>query len=211
MQITMFKTIKSEIEAEIIEKKSRFIAHLFHVDKVEEAENIIKLTKKKYHDARHNCYAYRIVENGDIIEKCSDDGEPSGTAGNPMLNILQKNEFANVLIIVTRYFGGVLLGTGGLVRAYSDSVSEALQKAIVICQEPGVEVSCRIKYEDLEKFKYYLKTNKINISKIEYNEDITVLIELNEEKEKKLIEDKENYKINIQEIKIVMKKNIEKE
>ena len=114
-----FATIKEEVYVEIVEKKSKFIAHLFPVENVEEAENIIKETKKKYYDARHNCIAYRIVDKSKVIEKASDDGEPSGTAGAPMLNILQKNNLANVLIIVTRYFGGILLGTGGLVRAYS--------------------------------------------------------------------------------------------
>ena len=113
-----FITIKQNVQAEIIEKKSKFIANFFYVENVEEAEKMIKETKKKYFDARHNCIAYRVVEDGQIIEKSSDDGEPSGTAGSPMLNILQKNNLANVLIVVTRYFGGILLGTGGLVRDY---------------------------------------------------------------------------------------------
>ena len=91
----------------------------FRVIRMKYFHKIIKEIRKKYYDAKHNCIAYRIIENGRIVEKASDDGEPSGTAGAPMLNILQKNNLANVLIIVTRYFGGILLGTGGLVRAYS--------------------------------------------------------------------------------------------
>ena len=114
-----FVTIKDNVQFELVEKKSRFIANLFYVESTQEAENIIKDIRKKYYDAKHNCIAYRIIDNGRIVEKASDDGEPSGTAGAPMLNILQKNNLANVLIIVTRYFGGILLGTGGLVRAYS--------------------------------------------------------------------------------------------
>ena len=114
-----FVTIKDNVQFELVEKKSRFIANLFYVESTQKAENIIKEIRKKYYDAKHNCIAYRIIENGRIVEKASDDGEPSGTAGAPMLNILQKNNLANVLIIVTRYFGGILLGTGGLVRAYS--------------------------------------------------------------------------------------------
>ena len=121
-----FNTIEENVVEEIVEKKSKFIANLIYVETVKDAENEIKNIKKKYFDARHNCVAYRIAEDDKIIEKSSDDGEPSGTAGAPMLNILQKNNLANVLIVVTRYFGGVLLGTGGLVRAYS----ECLQKAI---------------------------------------------------------------------------------
>ena len=127
-----FITIKQNVQAEIIEKKSKFIANFFYVENVEEAEKMIKETKKKYFDARHNCIAYRVVEDGQIIEKSSDDGEPSGTAGSPMLNILQKNNLANVLIVVTRYFGGILLGTGGLVRAYSDSLLKAIENSIKI-------------------------------------------------------------------------------
>ena len=124
-----FTTIKSNVQAEIVEKKSKFIANLFYVDSIKQAEKLIQETKQKYHDARHNCVAYRIIEEDSIVEKASDDGEPSGTAGLPMLHILQTNNLANVLIIVTRYFGGILLGTGGLVRAYSNSLIEAIGKS----------------------------------------------------------------------------------
>ena len=123
-----FVTIKDNVQFELVEKKSRFIANLFYVESTQEAENVIKEIRKKYYDAKHNCIAYRIIENGRIVEKASDDGEPSGTAGAPMLNILQKNNLANVLIIVTRYFGGILLGTGGLVRAYSARFIRSIRK-----------------------------------------------------------------------------------
>ena len=123
-----FVTIKDNVQFELVEKKSRFIANLFYVESTQKAENIIKEIRKKYYDAKHNCIAYRIIENGRIVEKASDDGEPSGTAGAPMLNILQKNNLANVLIIVTRYFGGILLGTGGLVRAYSARFIRSIRK-----------------------------------------------------------------------------------
>lgn len=103
-------TIYEDIENEIVIKKSKFIANLIYVKTEEEAKNKIYEIKKKYHDARHNCIAYRILnEDNKIVEKFSDDGEPSGTAGGPMLNILQKNNMVNCLIIVTRYFGGILL------------------------------------------------------------------------------------------------------
>ena len=127
-----FITIMEDVQAEVVEKKSKFIANFFYIETVEQAEEIIKNTKKKYFDARHNCIAYRVVNDGQCVEKSSDDGEPSGTAGAPMLNILQKNGLANVLIIVTRYFGGILLGTGGLVRAYSDSLLKVIEKSTLV-------------------------------------------------------------------------------
>ena len=134
-----FSTIEKNVTAEVVDKKSKFIANFIYVDDVIKAEQLIKETRKKYFDARHNCIAYRIIENDQIIEKSSDDGEPSGTAGAPMLNILQKNNLANVLIIVTRYFGGILLGTGGLVRAYSDSLLKAIDQANIIKKCLGEE------------------------------------------------------------------------
>ena len=102
-----FITVKAKVQAEVTEKKSKFIANLFPIQSMEEAEELIRETKKKYYDARHNCIAYRVQKEEKIMEKASDDGEPSGTAGAPMLNILQKNDLINVLVIVTRYFGGV--------------------------------------------------------------------------------------------------------
>ena len=173
-----FTTIEENVSTEIVEKKSKFIANLFYVETVEEAENIIRETRKKYFDARHNCIAYRVLENGQIIEKASDDGEPSGTAGAPMLNILQKNEFANVLIIVTRYFGGILLGTGGLVRAYSDSLLKAIEKSKKILKCLGQQYEIRIDYSEFENFKYYCKKNNIYIEKLEYGEDIVCIISM---------------------------------
>lgn len=126
----MFKTISpKEIQAEIVEKKSKFIANVFYVESQEEAEEKIKEMKKKYYDARHNCFAYSIFSNDGIINRFSDDGEPSGTAGSPMLNILNSKNLSNIVVIVTRYFGGILLGTGGLVRAYTGTLQEALSKA----------------------------------------------------------------------------------
>ena len=173
-----FTTIEENVSTEIVEKKSKFIANLFYVETVEEAEKIIKETRKKYFDARHNCIAYRVLENGQIIEKASDDGEPSGTAGAPMLNILQKNEFANVLIIVTRYFGGILLGTGGLVRAYSDSLLKAIENSKKILKCLGQQYEIRIDYSEFENFKYYCKKNNIYIEKLEYGEDIVCIISM---------------------------------
>lgn len=205
-----FITIDENVEAEITEKKSKFIANLFYVENLEEAENLIKQTKKKYFDAKHNCIAYRLIEKGQIIEKSSDDGEPSGTAGQPMLSILQKNNLANVLIIITRYFGGILLGTGGLVRAYSSSLLNAIEKAKKVTKCLGQELQVKLDYNEFENFKYYCKKNNINIVKIEYQEYIECIISIEVYKKEKLMKDYEGKKISIRNIKELSIKYITK-
>ena len=205
-----FITIAESVQSEITEKKSKFIANLFYVENSEEAEKIIKEIKRKYFDARHNCIAYRVIENGNVIEKSSDDGEPSGTAGAPMLNILQKNNLANVLIIVTRYFGGILLGTGGLVRAYSTSLLQAIDKCSIIKKCFGEELEIELEYSELESFKYYCRNNKISIVDFQYKESIICKIELEEEVKQKLIEDFKSKKVNLKNIKELSKKYITK-
>ena len=196
-----FTTIEENVSTEIVEKKSKFIANFFYVETVEEAEKIIKDTKKKYFDARHNCVAYRIIENGQVVEKSSDDGEPSGTAGAPMLNILRKNELANVLVIVTRYFGGILLGTGGLVRAYSNSLLSAIENSKKVTKCLGQEYEVVIDYSEFENFKYYCKKNDINIEKIEYGEDIVCIISMQNSKKDILKKDYERKDIIIKNLK----------
>lgn len=151
-----FISIKENVQTEIVVKKSKFICNLIKVNTQEEAENIIKQLKKKYYDARHNCIAYRIISDDMIIEKSSDDGEPSGTAGGPMLNILQKNNLCNILVVVTRYFGGILLGTGGLVRAYSDATLNAIDIVEKVEKCLGEEAEVQLEYNNLENFKYLL-------------------------------------------------------
>ena len=196
----MFKSIKENATAEIIEKKSKFISNIFYVETKEEAEELIKLVNKKYHDARHNCYAYRIFCKDGIIEKSSDDGEPSGTAGAPMLNILSKNNLANVLVVVTRYFGGILLGTGGLVKAYSEVCALGLEKAEIvekcIAQVYRIEVS----YPDIDKFKYFAKNNNIIILSEEYLENVTLEIGI---KEKDLLEKILQKEINVRNLEFI--------
>ena len=186
-----FKTIEKENSAEIVEKKSRFIANIYNVESKEEAEEKIKQIKKKYYDAKHHCFAFSIIEENGITQKSSDDGEPSGTAGAPILNIIKSNNLQNVVIIVTRYFGGILLGTGGLTWAYSEAAGKVVEHPELIHQEPGMEVELEIDYNDNEKFKYYCQNNNVNIIKIEYTENILYKIELNE-KEYKKIEERNN-------------------
>lgn len=206
----MFKTISNDSEAEIIEKKSKFIANIFYVETREEAEEKIKEIKKKYFDARHNCFAYSIFTKDRIIERFSDDGEPSGTAGAPMLNILSSQNLRNVVVIVTRYFGGILLGTGGLVRAYTGAVQEALKNVEIIEKYLGLEVKLEVNYPNLEKLKYYLKQNEIKILSSEYLENIKVLVEMSEEKLNVLLQNKDDLNFNLINIEKVKEKYIEK-
>ena len=206
----MFKTISNDSEAEIIEKKSKFIANIFYVETREEAEEKIKEIKKKYFDARHNCFAYSIFTKDRIIERFSDDGEPSGTAGAPMLNILSSQNLRNVVVIVTRYFGGILLGTGGLVRAYTGAVQEALKNVEIIEKYLGLEVKLEVNYPNLEKLKYYLKQNEIKILSSEYLENIKVLVEMSEEKLNILLQNKDDLNFILINVEKVKEKYIEK-
>lgn len=195
--IEQFYTIQQEENAELVEKKSKFIANIFHVSNKEEAENAIKQIKKKYYDAKHHCVAYRILEEDKIIEKSSDDGEPSGTAGAPMLNLLQGNNLCNVVIIVTRYFGGILLGTGGLVKAYSDVTRKVIEKCKLVIKVPGIIAKIELDYANLEGFKYYCKNNNINIIEIEYLENVKLIIEMENNKKSLIQKDIKNKNINI--------------
>ncbi len=201
--------IKSEIE-ELVEKKSKFIANIFHVESIEQADEKIKLIKKKYYDAKHNCIAYRIIEKGQILEKSSDDGEPSGTAGGPMLNILQKQNLCNIVIIVTRYFGGILLGTGGLVRAYSDATQKVIQKSEIYHLVEGTEIKITTDYTNLETLKHYFKKNDINITDVQYSEKIILKVILEKNRKDILIEEIKEKMQNTIKIDILKDKYIEK-
>ena len=204
-----FYAISNNSEAEIIEKKSKFIAHIFYVESIEEAEKYLKATRKKYHDARHNCFAYAIETiDGGIAVKYNDDGEPAGTAGSPILKILLEKGITNVLVVVTRYFGGILLGTGGLVRAYTKTTLEALNKVEIIKKEKGCEIELEIEYCDLESAKKYLYDIGVNSIKVEFLEKVKLNAEIPKNMLKYIeTEDvKKNFKIlkyNILEEKII--------
>lgn len=182
----MFKTINENVSSEIVEKKSKFIGNIFYVESVEEAEEKIKEVKKKYFDAKHNCFAFRIFTKDGIIERFSDDGEPSGTAGGPMLNLLSSQNLNNILVVVTRYFGGILLGTGGLVRAYSGTVQKGIEEAEIIEKDLGLEILIETNYSEIEKLKYYLKQNNINVIDTRFLENVEVICEMTKEKFEKL-------------------------
>ena len=205
-----FKTIENNITVEIEEKRSRFIANIFYIESAKEAEEIIKQCKKKYYDARHNCYAY-IVNEEQMIKKSSDDGEPSGTAGSPILNVIEKNNLSNVLIVVTRYFGGILLGTGGLVRAYTEAATKVVEIARIVEQEEGCEIEVTILYKDIERFKYYCNKNNIKIIKTDYDEKVRCIIELTKEEKDNILNS--NYaekNVDIVEYNILKEKYIRK-
>ena len=171
-----FLTINENIESEITVKKSKFICNLIKIEKQEEAEEQIKKIKKKYHDARHNCVAYRVQENDTIVEKASDDGEPSGTAGGPMLTILQKNNLCNVLVVVTRYFGGTLLGTGGLVRAYTAATIEGLKNSESIARIHGVKLGIETNYTDLGKIQYLIANRNLDQLEPVYTDKVEMTV-----------------------------------
>lgn len=202
----MFKTISNSITEELIEKKSKFIANIFYVETQEEAEEKIKEMKKKYFDAKHNCFAYSIYSENGIINRFSDDGEPSGTAGSPMLNILNSKKLCNIVVIVTRYFGGILLGTGGLVRAYTGVLQCALDKIEEIEKDLGLEIKIEIRYQDLEKLKYYLKKNNLEITKIEYKENVHVFIEITKKVFENLKNNVNNFNFKILNIEVIKNK-----
>lgn len=160
------KVILENCTAEIVEKKSRFIANLFYVANVEETEEKLNQIKKKYYDAKHNCFAYVLGVSAETV-KSSDDGEPQGTAGHPMLDILKGNNLTNCIAIVTRYFGGTLLGTGGLVRAYSDSLKAAIANAKTSELLNAYKVSFEINYDDYGKVENLVQNlNQLNENNI---------------------------------------------
>jgi uncharacterized YigZ family protein len=174
------KVILENGTGELVEKKSRFIATCTSVNSTEEAEEQIKQAKKKYYDARHVCFAYIIEGNLNTL-RCSDDGEPSGTAGKPMLDILEKEGVANALIICVRYFGGTLLGTGGLVRAYQGAAKIAFLDAKLGRKTKGLEVEIVCSYEDHGKVQYIIEQKELNIQNMIYLENVTTILHIPED------------------------------
>lgn len=185
------KTILEGGQGEIVEKKSRFIATIRPVESEEEATAFINEMKKKYWDARHNCSAFVLGERQEI-SRCSDDGEPAQTAGRPMLDVLLKNELTNVCVVVTRYFGGVLLGTGGLVRAYQAAVVEGINQSKVLQKLSGCPLKIQTDYNGLGKLQYLFGQQQICIMESEYAADVVfsvmIPMEQKEQLEKEIVE-----------------------
>ena len=168
---TEYRTVYKGGEGEIVEKKSRFIAAAAPVRSEEEALQFIESVRKRYWDARHHCYAYVIGERGEL-QRCSDDGEPGGTAGKPILEVITGEEIRNVVLVVTRYFGGTLLGTGGLVRAYSSAAKEGLASSVIITKIPGVKLHIGTDYTGLGKIQYILGQRGLETLDAAYTEKV---------------------------------------
>lgn len=166
---------------EIIEKKSRFIAHVLYIENEEQAQEYINKLKKKYWDARHNCYAYVLGDKGEI-QRFSDDGEPSGTAGKPILDLITSRELTNCLVVVTRYFGGILLGTGGLVRAYQGATIEGLNNSVLGNLIDGITGEMDFEYGNLSKVQYICDNFGIDIQETEYTEKVHMKLVIENEK-----------------------------
>lgn len=175
-------------EGELIEKKSRFIATTRPVETEEEALAFLAEMKKKYWDATHNCSAF-VIGDRQQIQRCSDDGEPQGTAGRPMLDVLLGEDIHNMAVVVTRYFGGTLLGTGGLVRAYSKSVQIGLEASEVIEKRSGFLLKMAADYNSIGKIQYILGKKGIPTIASEYGADVVLEVLVPEEEEEGLKEE----------------------
>ncbi len=178
--MTEHKTILKPGTGEIEEKRSRFIAVAVHCESEEEALTFVDSIRKKHYDARHNCFAYIIGEKGEL-ERASDDGEPQKTAGQPILSVLRGEELKNVCCVVTRYFGGTLLGTGGLVRAYTDSARLAVQNAEIVTNRLGRVLTIRTNYTDMGKIQYILAQQELEPADIAYTDSVLITVCVPEE------------------------------
>lgn len=165
-----------EAETEMIEKRSRFIGHIWRVESEEEARMHIEATKKKYHDARHNCWCY-VVREGNIL-RYSDDGEPQGTAGQPMLNVFQREEVTNVCCVVTRYFGGILLGAGGLTRAYGGTAKLALNEAGISRMRLWASLAVPCSYSLYERMRLVVEQCGGVITDTDFGTDVVITVTL---------------------------------
>jgi len=183
-----YNVIKSPGEGEIEEKKSRFIGHAVYVSDEEEALRVIELLKKKYWDARHNCFAYVVGERGEI-QRFSDDGEPGGTAGRPILEVINGENLRNVLVVVTRYFGGTLLGTGGLVRAYTSATKECIAAADVRGMVYAKRIGISVDYTAVGKLQYFFAEENINIEATNYTDKVEFVIVVDDERANKVIDE----------------------
>jgi len=175
--MTKFKTVAGgEIFSAAYEvNKSKFLAHVRHVETEEEARDFVQMIRKKYFDATHNCSAWILGERGDK-QKSNDDGEPGGTAGNPILEAIKKNELTNCAVVVTRYFGGIKLGAGGLIRAYSHTAALGLSKAKLVQMTLFKRISLTLEYNFLATVENYLRNKKIRVVNSDYAAVVTLEI-----------------------------------
>ena len=168
---------------EVVEKKSRFIGEIFPAETLEEAEERLLAIRKRYYDARHHCFAAVVGVPGtpEEIRRGNDDGEPGGTAGKPMLEVLDGEDLHNTAVVVTRYFGGTLLGTGGLVRAYSAAVKAAIANAKIVTVVSGRKIAFRVSYSDAGKLQYLYAKEGIEKPEIAYGQDVVMTLKMRRE------------------------------
>ena len=181
------KTVKSEIKIEFEEKKSKFIGYIKPINRKEEAEEFIKKIRKSHPNATHNCTVYSVFDNGQEYFKANDDGEPSGTSGKPMGEVLTYMGVTNLVIVATRYFGGIKLGAGGLVRSYAKTAKLAIQESGIVDYVLTKNYMLDFSYEKNEEIDNFIKSEKIEIKKKEFSERVTYIVTLSE-KQAKIIE-----------------------
>lgn len=182
-----YKIVYKGGEGEIVEKKSRFIAYVKPVNTEEEAAVFIESIKKKNWDAKHNCSAAVVGENNEY-SRCNDDGEPASTAGKPMLEVLINEGIHNVAVVVTRYFGGVLLGTGGLVRAYQAAVKEGLKASVIVEKQKGAKYKILTDYNGIGKIQYIIASLDVFTIDTVYGENVEIEVMVNSSKEKEFVD-----------------------
>lgn len=177
MKMKNYKTVadKEIFSAEYEIKKSVFIAHVKHVETEESAREFVQMIRKKYFDATHNCSAWILGETGNL-QKSNDDGEPGGTAGNPILETIKKNELTNTAIVVTRYFGGIKLGAGGLIRAYSHTAALGLDASKIICMMPFQRIALTLEYNFFAQVENFLRKKNITVESADYTDVVTLSI-----------------------------------
>ena len=181
----LFTTVSQEAHVDFEEKKSIFIGHAVRTDSEDEALAFVKQLKKQYQDATQHVYAYMM--RGDLIARYSDDGEPQGTAGMPVLDVIRKSGVRNVCVVVTRYFGGTLLGAGGLVRAYSHAASIALEAAKIITYEPYTEYELRCGYSEYQKYNVILMNSGVLVDDTDFADTVTLRFAVRKAKREALI------------------------
>lgn len=181
MENKPYRTLYKGGVGEIVEKKSRFIATVRNIETEEEALSVIADLKKHYWDASHNCYAFVAGRNQEL-QRCSDDGEPNGTAGRPMLEVLLREDIHNLVVVVTRYFGGILLGTGGLLRAYQKAVREGLANSTIIEKRAGQLLEVHTDYNGIGKIQYIAAQRNIFAAETEYTDKVLVKLMVPSEK-----------------------------
>ncbi len=170
-----YKTIFKDGVYEFEEKKSIFIGYTKHVEREDEAKNFIDQIRLKHSDARHNVYSYVIGEQM-LIQRYTDDGEPQGTAGIPILEVIKKSEVKDIVVVVTRYFGGILLGAGGLTRAYVKAASGAIKNSLIVEKVIGNEIKVKVSYDLIGKIQYFLNENNIDLKDTEYLDNVIFTI-----------------------------------